>query len=204
MSAALRQQSAVNIKKPQLTAFTLLALLFAFSLNLEAQEPGRIHRIGFLIAPTPSFFSARLEAFRQGLQDLGYIEGKNIAIETRYADGRPDRLPELAAELVRLDVALIVASGPGGLAAKKATRTIPIVFAAVQDPVATGVVDSLALPGGNVTGLSTLAPELGGKRLEILKGAFQKFHASPFYVGPRLPRKTQKRRHRRWEYDCSR
>ena len=175
--------------KPTVLALALYAVLCALSVQVEAQEPGKIHRIGFLIAPTRSFFSARLEAFQQGLQDLGYVEGKNIAIEARYADGRPDRLAELAAELVRLDVAVMVTSGPGGLVAKKATRTIPIVFAAVQDPVATGVVDSLAVPGGNVTGLSTLAPELGGKRLEILKVAFPKLLRVAFLRGTALTAK---------------
>jgi putative ABC transport system substrate-binding protein len=170
-------------------ALVLYAMLYTISGEVVAQESGKLHRIGFLIAPTPSFFSARLDAFRQGLRDLGYVEGKNIAIEARYADGRPDRLGALAAELVGLDVSVIVASGPGGLAAKKATRTIPIVFVAVQDPVATGVVDSLAVPGGNVTGLSTLAPELGGKRLEILKGAFPKISHVAFIRGTALTAK---------------
>jgi putative tryptophan/tyrosine transport system substrate-binding protein len=170
-------------------ALVLYAMPCALSAQGVAQESGKIHRIGFLIAPTPSFFLARLEGFRQGLKDLGYVEGKNIAIEARYADGRPDRLGPLAAELVGLDVSVIVASGPGGLAAKKATRTIPIVFVAVQDPVATGLVESLALPGGNVTGLSTLAPELGGKRLEILKGAFPKISHVAFIRGTALTAK---------------
>jgi len=172
-----------------LIGLAVCALLFALSIEIEAREPGKIHRIGFLIAPTPSFFASRLEAFRQGLQDLGYVEGKHIAIETRYAEGKADRLAELAAELVRLEMDVIVTSGPAGLAAKKATRTIPIVFVAVQDPVATGLVDSLALPGGNVTGLSTLAPELGGKRLEILKGAVPKISRVAFLRGTALTAK---------------
>ena len=140
----------------------------------DAQQAKKVHRIGFLIAPSRPFFSSRLGGFRESLEALGYIEGKNIVIEYRYADGKLDRLPKLAAELVHVKPDVIVASGPAALAAKRATQTIPIVFAAVQDPVAVGLVDSLARPGGNVTGLSTLAPELGGKRLELLKEVLPK------------------------------
>ncbi len=153
----------------------LLATAFLTSTALaQAQPAKKVPRIGFLIAASRSFFAARLEGFREGLRNLGYVEGKNIVIEYRYAEGNLDRLPELAAELISLKVDLIVAPGPAGLIAKKATKTIPIVFAAVQDPVAVGLVDSLALPGGNVTGLSSLAPELGGKRLELLKEVLPK------------------------------
>jgi len=114
--------------------------------------------------------STRTEAFRQGLRELGYVEGKNIVIEWRSAEGKRDRLPSLAAELVRLKVDIIVTAGPPATrSAKKATVTIPIVFAQDGDPVASGFVASLARPGGNITGLSTLAPELSGKRLELLK-----------------------------------
>ena len=150
------------------------AMLFALYSPARAQQPKKVPRIGFLAAPSQSFFSARAEGFRQGLRDLGYIEGKNIVIEYRYAEGKRDRLPELAAELVSLKVDVIVASGAGGLAAKNTTQTIPIVFASVPDPVATRLVDSLARPGGNVTGLSNLAPELSGKRLELIKEAVPK------------------------------
>src|SRR5215467_1367396 len=145
------------------------ALLYALCSPVSAQQPKKVPRIGFLAAPSRSFFSARAEGFRQGLRNLGYIEGQNIMIEYRYAEGDLRRLPELAEELVSLKVEVIVASGGGGLAAKNATQTIPIVFASVPDPVATGLVDSLAKPGGNVTGLSNLGPELSGKRLELLK-----------------------------------
>ena len=141
----------------------------------EAQQPARIPRIGILIASSASFFSARVEAFRQRLRELGYVEGKNIVIEYRYAEGKLERLPDLAAELVRLKVDVIVTTGPGAiLAAKKASATIPIVFAAAPDPVGTGLVSSLARPGGNITGLSLMAPDLDGKRLELLKEAFPK------------------------------
>ena len=141
----------------------------------EAQQPARIPRIGILAAPSASFFSARVEALRQRLRELGYVEGKNIVIEYRYAEGKLERLPDLAAELVRLKVDVIVtAGGPAILAAKKASATIPIVFAAASDPVGTGLVSSLARPGGNITGLCHMAPDLDGKRLELLKEAFPK------------------------------
>ena len=137
---------------------------------LEAQQPTKVPRIGFLTAASPSAIAARIEAFRQGLRELGYVEGKNIVIEWRYAEGKLDRLPALAAELVRLKVDVIVTAGPGATrAAKEATSTIPIVMAQDPDPVGNGFVASLARPGGNITGLSTLAPELSGKRLELLK-----------------------------------
>jgi putative ABC transport system substrate-binding protein len=157
------------MNKRKLGGFALCAMLFALWLPVEAQQPKRVPRVGFLAAPSQSFFSARAEGFRQGLRNLGYIEGQNIVIEYRYAEGNPRRLPELAEELVSLKVDVIVASGAGGMAAKNATQTIPIVFASVPDPVASGLVDSLAKPGRNVTGLSNLGPELSGKRLELLK-----------------------------------
>jgi putative ABC transport system substrate-binding protein len=149
------------IKK--ITSRALGAVLLALSFPAEAQQPSKVPKIGFLVVPSRAFFANRIELFRQGLRSLGYVEGKNIVIEYRYAEGNQGRLPDLAAELVSLKVDVIVATGAGGLAAKNATQTIPIVFAAVQDPVASGLVDSLAMPGGNVTGLSMLAPELSGK-----------------------------------------
>jgi ABC-type uncharacterized transport system substrate-binding protein len=127
-------------------------------------------RIGYLTGSSPSAMSARTDAFRQGLRELGYIEGKNIVIEWRYADEKLDRLPSLATELVRLNVMAIVTGGPQVTrVAKEATSTIPILMAQDGDPVGTGFVASLARPGGNITGLSSLAPELSGKRLELLK-----------------------------------
>ena len=122
------------------------------------------------MAVSPSTISARVEAFRQGLRELGYVEGKNIVIEWRYAEGKPDRLRELAAELVRLKVDVIVTAGPAPTrSAKQATATIPIVMAFDDDPVGSGFAASLARPGGNITGLATLAPEISGKQLELLK-----------------------------------
>jgi len=145
-------------------------MLFALSFSAQAQQPENIPRIGYLEAVSPSISAVRSEAFRQGLRELGYVEGKNIVTEYRYAEGKRDRLPALAAELVRLKVDVIVTAGASATrAAKKATSTIPIVMAQDSDPVGKGVVASLARPGGNITGLSTLAPEISGKQLELLK-----------------------------------
>jgi putative ABC transport system substrate-binding protein len=145
-------------------------VLFALSVSAEAQQPTKIPRIGFLAGNSLSSLAARVEAFRQGLRELGYVEGKNIVIEWRSAEGKNDRLPALAAELVHLKVDVIVTAGPlPTRPAKEATATIPIVMAQDPDPVGSGFVASLARPGGNITGLATLAPELSGKRLELLK-----------------------------------
>jgi ABC-type uncharacterized transport system substrate-binding protein len=136
----------------------------------QAQQPTQIPRIGFLGGAAPSANADRREAFRQRMRELGYVEGKNILLEYRYAEGKLDRLPALAAELARLKVDVIVTGGGGATrAAKEATNTIPIVMAQVPDPIADGFVASLARPGGNITGLSALGPELSGKRLELLK-----------------------------------
>ncbi len=143
--------------------------MLTFAVITEAQQPKRIPRIGYLSGTSASANPARIEAFRQGLRELGYAEGKNILIEWRYAEGKRDRLPALAAEL-HLKVDVIVASGPlATRAAKQTTTTIPIVMAFDEDPVGNGFVASLSRPGGNITGLSTLSPELSGKQLELLK-----------------------------------
>jgi len=145
-------------------------LLFVLHVSTGAQQPKKVPRIGFLAALSLSAVSARIEAFRQGLRELGYVEGKNIVIEWRYAEGKPERMRELAAELVRLQVDVIVTAGPASTRpAKEATVTIPIVMAFDVDPVGSGFVASLARPGGNITGLSSLAPEISGKQLELLK-----------------------------------
>jgi putative ABC transport system substrate-binding protein len=163
-----------NMKK-KLTVLTLYALLFALWVPVQAQQTGKVHRIGFLDPSTTFGMAGLLEAFRQELNRLGWIEGKNITIEYRFAEQKSERLPELAAELVRLKVDLIVTSGgPTPLAAKKATSTIPIVMTNSVDPVGAGLVASLARPGGNVTGNSGLSPELITKMLEILKDAVPK------------------------------
>jgi ABC-type uncharacterized transport system substrate-binding protein len=161
--------------KKKITVTTLCAMFLALCSPADAQQSGKIFRIGFLENSTASVSAVRLEAFWQEIRKLGWIEGKNITIESRFAEGKNDRLPELAAELVRLKVDLIVATGtPATLASKSATTTIPIVFTNAADPVGAGMVASLARPGGNVTGLSGLAVELNTKRLEILKDAVPK------------------------------
>ena len=145
-------------------------MLYTLSVSAEAQQPTKIPRIGNIIGASPSYSLARTDAFRQGLRELGYVEGKSIILEWRYAEGKPDRLPALATELVRLNVDIIVSSGATPTrATKEATNTIPIVMAQDNDPVGNGFVASLARPGGNITGLSTLAPEISGKRLELLR-----------------------------------
>ena len=152
-----------------------LAVVLAVSLTLaplaaEGQQAARVAQIGLLSSFSPSDTAAWHQAFRQGLRDLGWIEGRNLNIEYRYAEGRIDRLPGLAADLVRLKVDLIVTSvTPDALAAKNATQNIPIVMAAAGDVTVTGLVESLARPGGNITGLSQMNPELAGKRLELLR-----------------------------------
>src|SRR5262245_36002067 len=160
-------------KYPKWAGFLALALAFALcGAVAEAQQPGKVFRIGFLDGSTASGMAVLVDAFRQELNRLGWMDGKNITIEYRFGEQKNERLPELAAELVRLKVDLIVVTGePPALAAKKATTTIPIVMASAQDPVGTGLVVSLARPGGNVTGNSSLSPELITKRLEILKDA---------------------------------
>jgi putative ABC transport system substrate-binding protein len=143
--------------------------------SANAQQPAKIPRIGYLIGASLSPSSARIEPFRKGLRELGYVEGKNIIIEWRSAEQKLDRLPGLAAELARFKVDVIVTAGPiPTRAAKEATNTIPIVMAQDSDPVANGFVASLERPGGNITGLATLRPELSGKQLELLKEIFPK------------------------------
>ena len=151
----------------------LFTSLFLAAVNpTHAQQPGKIFLIGFLDSGTASGMAGLLEAFRQELRKLGWIEGKNITIEYRFAEGQPKRLPELAVDLVRLKVDVIVSTSPAvALAAKSATTTIPIVVINASDPVGAGLVVSLARPGGNVTGFASLSPELNTKRLEILKDA---------------------------------
>jgi putative ABC transport system substrate-binding protein len=158
------------IPQHSVLCLALCALLFALCVPAQAQQPAKITRIGFLGAASLSATSARIEAFRYGLRELGYVEGKNIAIEYRWAEGKIERLPDLAAELVRLKVDVIVTSSAAPThAGKEATTTIPIVMANDNDPVGSGHVASLGRPGGNITGLATFAPELSGKQLKLLK-----------------------------------
>jgi ABC-type uncharacterized transport system substrate-binding protein len=173
MISSNRHKTTATSKKAKVLGFAFSALLFMLCVSADAQQPGKMPRVGYVTStgnsndPGPSG-----QAFRQGLQDLGYIEGKNILLEYRYVEGDPNRIPGLLAELVRLKVDVLVATSPTAIrAAKQATTTIPIVMVTTQDPVAAGIVDSLARPGGNVTGLTQLARDLSGKRLELLKEA---------------------------------
>src|SRR5262250_197342 len=166
--------------------FLVVLILVALCTSVEAQQQKKVPRIGFLSATSPSTISARVEAFRQGLRELGYVEGKNILIEYRYAEGKPERLRDLAAELVRLKVNVIVATvTPAAMAAKKATQTIPIITVTTADPVGSRLVASLAHPAGNVTGLS-LVPglEMSGKQLELLKEAVPKLTQVAVLIDP--------------------
>ena len=154
-------------------SLSVSAMLFALCYPAEAQQSTKIARIGVLISAGPSIASPRIQALQRGLRDLGYVEGKNILIEYRYAEGKLEPVRELAAQLVRLKVDIIVTDTSNATqAAKDATKLIPIVFTTANDPVGDGQVDSLARPGGNLTGLSILALDLNGKRLELLKEAF--------------------------------
>ncbi|MGH7796154.1 MAG: ABC transporter substrate-binding protein [Candidatus Binatia bacterium] len=156
--------------KKLLIRLALSAMLFALCVSTEAQQPGKVTRIGYLGLGSFSGNPLRTDAFRQGLRELGYVEAKNIVVEYRFAEGKLDRLRNLAAELVRLRVAIIVTAGPTVTRpVKEVTSTIPIVMAFDDDPVGSGFVASLARPGGNITGLSILAPEISGKQLELLK-----------------------------------
>ena len=163
--------------KSRFLFWLLSAVMLITAPPTDAQQPKNIHRIGYLSTTDPSRDGGRAKALWLTLRELGYIEGQNIAFEYRYAEGKPERYPELAAELVGLKLDIIVAAGGSALvrAAKEATNTIPIVMSgAAPDPVKAGLVESLARPGGNVTGLTSLSRELGGKRLELLKEAFPK------------------------------
>jgi putative tryptophan/tyrosine transport system substrate-binding protein len=160
----------------------LAVLILALSFSAGAQQPTKVPRMGYLALAAPTTDPFRADAFRQGLRQLGYVEGKSIVIEWRYAEGKLDRLSELAAELVRLKVDVIVTAGPAPTrAAKGATATIPIVMTQDPDPVGNGFVSSLARPGGNITGLSTHAPEISAKQLELLRETVPKLsHVAVF------------------------
>ena len=176
--------------KIPVSSTVLIAAIFLFAVCVHPQQPKKVPRIGYLLSSDPAFESTRFEAIRQALRERGYIEGQNIAIEYRYAEGRLDRFPELAAELVRLKVDIIVVAGGGRTiqAAKNATKTIPIVMVGAGiDPVKAGLIESLARPGGNVTGLTLLSTELGGKRLELLKEAVPKVARVAVLYEPATP-----------------
>jgi ABC-type uncharacterized transport system substrate-binding protein len=170
MEQRAKRKQPEKLMSALLVSVALSALFFALCARVEGQQPPKVPRIGYLTGSSLSAITNRTEAFRRGLHELGYVEAKNIDIEWRSADGKRDRSPALAAELVRLKVNVIVTGGAGQTrAAKEATSTIPIVMTQDDDPVGSGLVASLARPGGNITGLSQLSPELNGKRLELLK-----------------------------------
>ena len=178
------------MKRAALPSILVVVVLLALGVTAEAQQPKKVPRIGYLSSVDPATESTRSEAIRLALRERGYIEGQNIAIEYRYAEGKLDRLPELAAELVRLKVDIIVVAGGDTVirAAKNATKTIPIVMTGSgSDPVEAGLVESLARPGGNVTGLTNLSRELGGKRLELLKEAVPKLARVAVLYDPAIP-----------------
>jgi putative ABC transport system substrate-binding protein len=176
--------------KKRITIFTLCVMLFTLCFSAEAQQQAGIPKIGWLSARRAS--NTGQEIIVRMLRDLGYIEGKNIAFEYRFADDKLDRLPALADELVRLKVDVLLTPGtPGALALKKATQTIPIVFLDVTDPVAAGLVHSLARPGGNLTGFSSIETMLAGKRLELLKETVSKLSRVAVLWDPRNPASTQ-------------
>jgi ABC-type uncharacterized transport system substrate-binding protein len=167
------------------SSILVATLALVFGVTADAQQPGKIFRIGYLDPSTAAARATLLKAFRQEMGKLGWIEGKNIAIEYRFSEQKSERLAELAAELVQLKVDLIVTSGGNTpLAAKNATTTIPIVMTNSVDPVGAGVVASLARPGGNITGLTGLSPELGTKRLEILKDTVAKLAQVGYFRSP--------------------
>jgi putative tryptophan/tyrosine transport system substrate-binding protein len=168
-------ERAENNMKRKITVLTLCAMLLALSFPVEAQQARKIPRIGFLSAGSADSMSGRVEAFRRGLREHGYTEGQNIVVEYRYAEDKLDRLREFAEELAQLKVDVIVTGGPiATRPAKETAGTIPIVLAYEADPVRTGLVASLARPGGNITGLTSNAEELNGKRLELLKETIPK------------------------------
>ena len=170
MRLVSRQLSVVS---KSVFCVALYALLFALCSFADAQQPGKTPRIGVLITASASNAIRRVQALQQGLRELGYTEGKNIVIEYRYAEGKPESLPERVDELIRLNVDVIVTDTSNAInAAKNATKTIPVIFTTANDPVGDGQVASLARPGGNLTGLSILALDLNGKRIELLKEAF--------------------------------
>jgi len=178
------------MKRAAVPSILVVVVLLALGVTSEAQQPKKVPRIGYLSSSDPASESIRSEPIRAALRERGYIEGQNIAIEYRYAERKVDRAPELAAELMRLKVDIIVvAAGPPAIrAAKNATKTIPIVMVgSPDDPVEDGLVESLARPGGNVTGLTLLSRELGGKRLELLKEAVPKVARVAVFYNPTVP-----------------
>jgi putative tryptophan/tyrosine transport system substrate-binding protein len=176
----------MRLKTVRLVVMLALVILTAL-LIAEAQQPQNVPRIGLLVTNSRAAESTSIEAFHRGLQALGYVEGQNIMMEYRYADGKLEQLPQFAAELVQLNVAVIVTTGsPPTRAAQQATQTIPIVMTTVGDPIEAGFVASFAQPGGNITGLIQMARQLNGKRLELLKEAFPAIARVAVFIDPTL------------------
>src|SRR5215831_110247 len=171
------------MKRAAVPSILVVVILLAVGVTAGAQQPGKIPRIGFLGNSTAALEENLVEPFRQGLHDLGYVEGKNILIEYRWAEGKYDRFPALIGELVAQKVDIIVTAGtPASLAVKKQAPSIPLVMLAVGDPIGTGLIESLAHPGGNVTGLTAIAADLEGKRLELLREVIPKLsHVAVFW-----------------------
>jgi putative ABC transport system substrate-binding protein len=170
MRIRTRDKATGDSKNAKVVSIVVCVMLFACCSFAHAQQPAKIPRVGYVSGTgdhkTPGL---QVETFRQGLRDLGYVEGKNILIEHRYTEGNQDRAPRLVAELIQLNVDVLVATtSPAIRTAKQATKTIPIVMVTTSDPIATGLIDSLARPGGNITGITRLTRDLNGKRLEIL------------------------------------
>jgi putative ABC transport system substrate-binding protein len=178
-----------KIQNPKLVAIFAVVLTFVLSgVVASAQQAAKVPRIGYLSPSTPTAIVARQEAFRQGLRELGYLEGKTILVEYRYAENNVDRLPELATELVRLKVDVVVTTSSAPThAAKAATATIPIIMLQDNDPIGNGFVASLARPGGNITGLAALDPELSGKRMELLKETVAKLSRVAVFGDSTIP-----------------
>jgi len=174
--------------KGKFTGLALSAMLFALCVPAEAQQAGKVPRIGFLGNSTAALEANLVGPFRKGLRDLGYVEGKNILIEYRWAEGKYDRFPTLIAELIALKVDVIVTAGtPASLAVQKATTTIPLVMIAVGDPIGTGLIASLARPGGSITGLTSIAADLEGKRLELLREVVPRLSHVAVFWNPASP-----------------
>jgi len=176
----------------------LCLLLLAAPLAAEAQQAGKVYRLGFLGNSTAALEANLVGPFREGLRDLGYVEGRNVVIEYRWAEGQYERFPALVAELLALKVDVIVTAGtPAAVAVKQATTTVPLVMAAVGDPVGTGLIASLARPGGNLTGLAAISPDLESKRLELLRELLPKLSVVSFMVNPVNPLHSVSEKHAR-------
>jgi putative tryptophan/tyrosine transport system substrate-binding protein len=193
-----------NPMSKRIFCFALSAMIFALCFSVEAQQQAKVAKIGWLASGSAATLGPGAELFRREFRALGYVEGKNVTFEYRYADNKPDRFPALANELVRLKVDVFITPGtPATLAAKNATKTIPIIFYGAGDPVGAGLVDSLARPGGNITGFTPISAVLAGKRLELLKETIPKLSRMAVLWNPQdqalhYNGKRAKSRHENW------